>query len=29
MAPSPGSTSFYARLGFEPGSVVELNPPLS
>jgi GNAT superfamily N-acetyltransferase len=29
LAPSPASTSFYARLGFEAGSVVELNPPMT
>jgi GNAT superfamily N-acetyltransferase len=28
LAPSPLSTSFYARLGFVPGAVVELDPPL-
>lgn len=27
LAPSPRSTSFYARLGFQPGAVVELDPP--
>ena len=26
LAPSPLSTSFYARLGFVPGAVVELDP---
>jgi GNAT superfamily N-acetyltransferase len=28
LAPSPLSTSFYSRLGFRPGAVVELDPPL-
>jgi GNAT superfamily N-acetyltransferase len=27
LAPSPLSTPFYARLGFVPGAVVELDPP--
>jgi len=27
LAPSPLSTTFYARLGFVPGAVVELDPP--
>jgi GNAT superfamily N-acetyltransferase len=27
LAPSPLSKSFYARLGFEPGAVVEVDPP--
>jgi len=27
LAPSPLSKSFYARLGFVPGAVVELDPP--
>jgi len=27
LAPSPLSKTFYARLGFEPGAVVELDPP--
>lgn len=27
VAPSPMSKSFYARLGFLPGAVVELDPP--
>lgn len=27
LAPSPLSTTFYQRLGFEPGAVVELDPP--
>jgi GNAT superfamily N-acetyltransferase len=27
LAPSPLSESFYARLGFVPGAVVELDPP--
>jgi GNAT superfamily N-acetyltransferase len=27
LAPSPLSVPFYARLGFTPGSVVELDPP--
>ncbi len=27
LAPSPLSMSFYARLGFLPGAVVELDPP--
>jgi GNAT superfamily N-acetyltransferase len=27
LAPSPRSRRFYARLGFEPGAVVELDPP--
>jgi GNAT superfamily N-acetyltransferase len=27
LAPSPLSTSFYDRLGFVPGAVVELDPP--
>jgi GNAT superfamily N-acetyltransferase len=27
LAPSPLSKSFYARLGFMPGAVVELDPP--
>jgi GNAT superfamily N-acetyltransferase len=27
LAPSPLSTSFYERLGFVPGAVVELDPP--
>jgi GNAT superfamily N-acetyltransferase len=27
LAPSPLSQSFYARLGFVPGAVVELDPP--
>jgi GNAT superfamily N-acetyltransferase len=27
LAPSPLSKSFYARLGFTPGAVVELDPP--
>ena len=27
LAPSPLSNSFYARLGFLPGAVVELDPP--
>jgi GNAT superfamily N-acetyltransferase len=27
LAPSPRSGSFYARLGFLPGAVVELDPP--
>ena len=27
LAPSPRSGSFYARLGFVPGAVVELDPP--
>ena len=27
LAPSPLSQSFYARLGFLPGAVVELDPP--
>jgi GNAT superfamily N-acetyltransferase len=27
LAPSPRSGSFYERLGFEPGAVVELDPP--
>lgn len=27
LAPSPESRSFYARLGFVPGAVVELDPP--
>jgi hypothetical protein len=27
LAPSPLSTSSYARLGFLPGAVVELDPP--
>ena len=27
LAPSPRSRSFYARLGFQPGAVVELDPP--
>jgi GNAT superfamily N-acetyltransferase len=27
LAPSPLSRSFYARLGFQPGAVVELDPP--
>jgi GNAT superfamily N-acetyltransferase len=27
LAPSPLSTSFYERLGFEPGAVVQLDPP--
>ena len=27
LAPSPLSVSFYERLGFEPGAVVELDPP--
>jgi GNAT superfamily N-acetyltransferase len=26
LAPSPLSTSFYARLGFRPGAVVQLDP---
>jgi GNAT superfamily N-acetyltransferase len=29
LAPSPLSVPFYARLGFTPGSVVELDPPTS
>jgi GNAT superfamily N-acetyltransferase len=29
LAPSPLSNTFYARLGFEPGAVVELDPPPS
>jgi GNAT superfamily N-acetyltransferase len=29
LAPSPLSKTFYARLGFEPGAVVELDPPSS
>jgi GNAT superfamily N-acetyltransferase len=29
LAPSPLSQPFYARLGFEPGAVVELDPPLT
>jgi GNAT superfamily N-acetyltransferase len=29
LAPSPRSGSFYARLGFVPGAVVELDPPHS
>lgn len=28
LAPSPLSQSFYARLGFLPGAVVQLDPPL-
>ena len=28
LAPSPRSTSFYARLGFVAGAVVELDPPV-
>lgn len=28
LAPSPLSRTFYARLGFVPGAVVELDPPL-
>ena len=28
LAPSPLSKPFYARLGFVPGAVVELDPPL-
>jgi len=27
LAPSPLSKTFYARLGFEPGAVVEFDPP--
>jgi GNAT superfamily N-acetyltransferase len=27
LAPSPRSKTFYARLGYETGAVVELNPP--
>ena len=27
LAPSPRSQSFYERLGFVPGAVVELDPP--
>lgn len=27
LAPSPLSRTFYARLGFTPGAVVELDPP--
>jgi GNAT superfamily N-acetyltransferase len=27
LAPSPRSKSFYERLGFEPGAVVEFDPP--
>jgi GNAT superfamily N-acetyltransferase len=29
LAPSPLSVPFYDRLGFAPGSVVELDPPTS
>lgn len=29
LAPSPLSKSFYARLGFAPGAIVELDPPAS
>jgi GNAT superfamily N-acetyltransferase len=29
LAPSPLSVPFYARLGFVPGAVVELDPPTS
>jgi GNAT superfamily N-acetyltransferase len=29
LAPSPLSRSFYERLGFLPGAVVELDPPLT
>jgi GNAT superfamily N-acetyltransferase len=29
LVPSPLSVPFYARLGFTPGSVVELDPPTS
>jgi GNAT superfamily N-acetyltransferase len=29
LAPSPLSTTFYTRLGFVPGAVVELDPPSS
>ena len=29
LAPSERSIPFYARLGFEPGAVVELDPPAS
>jgi GNAT superfamily N-acetyltransferase len=29
LAPSPLSKTFYARLGFDPGAVVELDPPPS
>src|SRR5205814_66190 len=28
LAPSPRSQSFYERLGFLPGAVVELDPPM-
>lgn len=28
LAPSPRSVSFYAELGFVPGSVVQLDPPV-
>jgi hypothetical protein len=27
LAPSPRSASFYQRLGFSPGAVVEVDPP--
>jgi GNAT superfamily N-acetyltransferase len=27
LAPSPRSVPFYARLGYQPGAVVELDPP--
>jgi GNAT superfamily N-acetyltransferase len=29
LAPSPRSASFYERLGFSPGAVVELDPPMA
>jgi GNAT superfamily N-acetyltransferase len=27
LAPSPRSVTFYERLGYRPGSVVEVDPP--